>query len=121
MAEHFRELVRSDSRFEIVAPPFLTLTVFRILPPSDLPIDKNTINNTSLNALNRIFHDRLSRADLFLTSIVLNGIFGIRLAVGSQRTEERHIQKTWDILSGNIKPAVMEWLESGCNSKELAG
>ncbi|GJJ08842.1 hypothetical protein Clacol_003061 [Clathrus columnatus] len=122
LAKQFQILVRSDPRFEIVTPPFLALTVFRIRPPSDIQTDRSDadINNTMLNALNRIFHRRLSAKDLFLTSIDLDGIFCIRLAIGSQRTEERHIKKVWDILDSEVEPAVNEWLGSNWGSNTLA-
>ncbi|MCU1288005.1 MAG: hypothetical protein JWN60_234, partial [Acidobacteria bacterium] len=41
----------------------------------------------------------------YLSHTKLNGIFTIRLSVGSIRVEERHLRKVWDLLNEKVLPA----------------
>ena len=36
--------------------------------------------------------------EVFLSHVVLGGRYAIRLAIGNIRTEERHVQRAWEIL-----------------------
>lgn len=103
-------MVQSSSQFEIVVPPSFSLTVFRLRPPPDAGVDKT--DTAALNILNRIFHARLLRADLFLTQTDISGTFAIRLAIGSTRTEEEHIKRAFDIMVREAGPAINEWEKS---------
>jgi aromatic-L-amino-acid/L-tryptophan decarboxylase len=85
-------MIRSSSQLTLVTPPSYALSVFRLLPSSEL-------DEKALNSLNRLFYDRISaRSDIFLTRTELNGIFCIRFVVGAARTNETHIQMAFDLL-----------------------
>lgn len=111
LSNKFSSLVKASHHFEIVTPPTLALTVFRLLPPSDVNIDRT--DNTSINALNRIFSQRLLDRDLILTTGNVGGALCLRLAVGSQRTEEKHIDKAWEVLCAQVGPTIEEWKAIG--------
>ena len=115
LSKKFNALVQADSQFEVVAPPSLALTVFRLLPPSDSGVDKSDLE--AVNQLNKIYHHRLHDADLFLTQTDVNGMFTMRLAVGSTRTEEEHIQRAFEIMVKEAGSAVEEWkkVRETCN------
>ncbi|KAI9511567.1 pyridoxal phosphate-dependent transferase [Russula earlei] len=91
----FVERVRACPIFELVTPPAFALTVFRLLPePAG-----NTDELESVNSLNRAFYSDLqSRPDLALTQTSLGGVFCVRFAVGSTRTEQRDIDNAWKII-----------------------
>ncbi|KAF8528411.1 pyridoxal phosphate-dependent transferase [Hysterangium stoloniferum] len=110
LSNKFSSLVKASPYFEIVTPPTLALTVFRLLPP-DIDIDRT--DNASINALNRIFNRRLLDRDLMLTTGNVGGALCTRLAVGSQRTEEKHIDKAWEVLCAEVGPAIQEWKAVG--------
>ncbi|KAH7909776.1 pyridoxal phosphate-dependent transferase [Hygrophoropsis aurantiaca] len=104
--EFFAKLITDSAQFTLVVPPFLALTVFRLVPPSIAPKNSNGnkdtpngVDNEKINALNRKFYARLSaRTDIALTQTDLNGTFCIRLAVGAARTSEEDIKRAYDIL-----------------------
>jgi aromatic-L-amino-acid/L-tryptophan decarboxylase len=87
-------MIRSSSQFALVVPPSYALSVFRLVSPGYQSLDIQ-----SLNSLNQLFYSRISaRNDVLLTQTQLNGIFCIRFAVGTARTNETHIQKAFDLL-----------------------
>jgi aromatic-L-amino-acid/L-tryptophan decarboxylase len=54
----------------------------------------------ALNALNKVLHERLAaRTDILLTQTELDGIFCLRFAVGSLRTDVEHVQKAFEIVT----------------------
>ncbi|KAG8756451.1 hypothetical protein FRC12_010558 [Ceratobasidium sp. 428] len=64
------------------------------------------------NALNRAFYARLSaRKTLLLTQTDLAGTFCVRFAVGSVRTEEKHIREAVDVLIEEAQATLREWKE----------
>ncbi|KAG9126716.1 hypothetical protein FRC07_002259 [Ceratobasidium sp. 392] len=69
-------------------------------------------SNHKANALNRAFYTRLSaRKTLLLTQTDLAGTFCVRFAVGSVRTEEKHIREAVDVLIEEAQATLREWKE----------
>ena len=59
-----------------------------------------------------MFYGRISaRSDIALTQTDLNGIFCIRMAVGTERTSEDHIRRAYNILCQEAKIVLEEWEE----------
>lgn len=70
------------------------------MPSSSEKKDPSSLG--SVNALNRALHHELQAAhthELLLTQTEIGGIFCLRMAIGAARTEERDIQKAWEILN----------------------
>ncbi|KIJ40178.1 hypothetical protein M422DRAFT_210014 [Sphaerobolus stellatus SS14] len=107
LSKKFNALVESSPQFEIVTPPSITLTVFRLLPSTDSGVDKS--DTEAVNQLNQMYQRRLHAADLFLTQTDVNKMFSIRLVIGSTRTEEEHIQRAFEIMVREIGPTIEEW------------
>jgi aromatic-L-amino-acid/L-tryptophan decarboxylase len=84
LAQQFADWVRSDERFEIVAPPSLNLVCFR-LKSSDAD------NEQLLHALNR-------SGKLFMSHTKLAGKYTLRMSVGQTHTELRHVQAAWKLI-----------------------
>ncbi|KEP45565.1 aromatic-L-amino-acid decarboxylase [Rhizoctonia solani 123E] len=64
------------------------------------------------NALNRAFYRRISaRKGILLTQTDLTGTFCIRMAVGTARTEEKHIQEAFDLLVEEAQATLAEWID----------
>jgi len=97
-AELFAGWVEADARFELAVPRSLSLVCFRLKPlPGEAPSDTDARNRHLLERLN-------ASGKAFLTHTVLPGVDGapsryvLRLAIGSVRTEERHVRAVWEQL-----------------------
>ncbi|KAF9002337.1 pyridoxal phosphate-dependent transferase [Cyathus striatus] len=108
MNDIFAELVSTSEYLELVTKPSFALSVFRLAPKSP----NSVFSTDALNDLNRIYYGRVStRPDIALTQTTLNGVFCIRLAVGAARTEEKHIQQAFDLLTSEAEFALEAWGE----------
>jgi aromatic-L-amino-acid decarboxylase len=82
LAGEFVDLVRADGRFEIVAPPALSLVCFRLRDADDA---------TGAELLRRVN----AGGDCFLTHTSVRGRHAIRFAVGSPYTRREHVRAAW--------------------------
>ena len=81
LAQSFAQWVRSDERFEVVAPVPLNLVCFRFCGSDD--------DNQKLM-------DRLNQSgDLYLTHSKLSGRLVLRFCVGQTNTKLRHVEFAW--------------------------
>ena len=81
LAQQFLEWVRSDERFEVVAPAPLNLICFRYRGSDEQ---------------NHHLMDRLNRSGaLYLTHTRLANKFVLRFCVGQTNTESRHVERAW--------------------------
>jgi len=82
LASLFASLVKSDSRFEVVAPVPFSTVCFRL---------------KSGDVENQALMDRVNATGLlFISNTVLNGRLTLRFAIGNGRTEEQHVRAAWD-------------------------
>ncbi len=84
LAQEFARWVGEDERFEIVAQHPLSLVCFR-LRGADEP------NEKLLARLN-------AGGEVFLTHTRVNGAYALRLAVGSPATQQRHLERAWQLI-----------------------
>ena len=81
LAQSFADWVRSDDRFEVVAPVPLNLVCFRYRGSADE---------------NQRLMDRLNQSgDLYLTHTRLGDRFVLRFCVGQTNTEAQHVEQAW--------------------------
>jgi aromatic-L-amino-acid/L-tryptophan decarboxylase len=84
LAEQFVAWVRADARFELAAPPRLSLICLRL---------KNDDAGTQQ------LLERLNAAgEVYLTGTKLAGQYAIRVNIGQTHTELRHVQGLWEAL-----------------------
>ncbi|KAJ7502871.1 pyridoxal phosphate-dependent transferase [Mycena galericulata] len=101
----FAALVTDSDILELVTPPSLALSVFRVVPPTSAKADL-----AALNVLNAAFFARLAvRPDLAITQTVLNGVFCVRFAIGASRTTEAHIRAAFDSIVEEARAALAVW------------
>jgi aromatic-L-amino-acid decarboxylase len=93
LAGEFADLVRGDDRFEIVAPPALSLVCFRLRDADD------AANAELLRRVN-------ATGDCFLTHTSVRGRHALRFAVGSPYTRSDHVARAWRRL-GDAATAVL--------------
>ena len=95
--ELFATEIKKSQHFELLIPPSLALSVFRLVPRANSTLEE-------LNDLNKKFYTRLSsRKDIALTQTVLNGVSCLRFAVGSARTTDEHIHKAVELLNSEAE------------------
>ena len=89
----FAEWVDADPDWERVAPVPFSTVVFRLRPRAWAGDDPR------LDGLNeRLLEGVNASGEAFLSHVVLGGRYALRLAIGNIRTEERHVQRAWEIL-----------------------
>ena len=59
-------------------------------------------DDARLDGLNeRLLEAVNASGEVFLSHVALGGRYAIRLAIGNIRTEERHVQRAWEIFRGD--------------------
>jgi aromatic-L-amino-acid/L-tryptophan decarboxylase len=93
LARLFAEWVDGDPDWQRIAPVPFSTVVFRVRPRDWAPDDSRLagLNERLLEAVN-------ASGEAFLSHVVLGGQYALRLAIGNIRTEERHVQRAWEIL-----------------------
>ena len=81
LTNQFVKWLKTDSRFEIVAPVSLNLVCFRLKGP-------DSATESLMQKLN-------AAGNLFLSHTKLNGRFVLRFCVGQTYTEEEHVHMAW--------------------------
>ncbi|WP_207206758.1 pyridoxal phosphate-dependent decarboxylase family protein [Nocardioides ganghwensis] len=84
LAAHVADLVAADDRFEMVTEPSLSLVVFRLTAG-----DEQTL--AAMEEVN-------ASGEAYLSHTTVEGRAAIRLAVGSWRTTEADVDRTWRAL-----------------------
>lgn len=91
--------MESSKELKLVARPSFALSVFCVRVPgetADSAIVQNELTLKLAQALS-------ARKDITITKTVLNGIYCLRIAVGAERTEERHIDAAFELISSEAR------------------
>jgi aromatic-L-amino-acid decarboxylase len=84
LAQEFLSWVRSDERFEVMAPAPLNLVCFR---------------RKGDDEANQALMERLNRSGkIYLSHTRLGGKFTLRLCVGQTHTEKPHVERAWRLI-----------------------
>lgn len=82
LTQQFSQWIREDERFELAAPVPLNLVCFR---------------HKGGDAANQTIMDRLNRSgDLYLTHTKLHDKITLRLCIGQEDTQARHVEHAWE-------------------------
>jgi aromatic-L-amino-acid decarboxylase len=74
--------VEENDRFELMAPAPLNLVCFR---------------HKAGDAFNQALLERLNASgELYFTHTKLNGAYTLRMSIGQEQTETRHVERAWD-------------------------
>jgi aromatic-L-amino-acid decarboxylase len=102
LAEMFEKMVKSDERFEVVAPRTVSLVCFRLRArPGEAAAAMDSRNRRLLEAVNK-------SGKVYLTHTVLPSLdqenaaeakFVLRLAIGGAQTLEKHVRDAFHLLS----------------------
>jgi aromatic-L-amino-acid/L-tryptophan decarboxylase len=94
LAGEFASWVEASDDFEILAPVPFALVCFRACPKGIEDLD--TFNEKIMNEIN-------ASGEAYLSHTKLNGVFTLRLSVGSLHVEERHMEKIWRLVNEHVK------------------
>ncbi len=96
LAKMFADWIDASLDFERVAPVPFSTVCFRAAP-KNVPANKlNELNSRLLEVVN-------ATGEVFMSHTVLNDRYILRLAIGNIRTEEKHIERTWELLIECLK------------------
>ncbi len=85
LTEVFAGLVEAHPDFEIAAPHPVNLVCFR---------------HVGGDEANQRIMDRVNEGgEAFFSHTVLDGKLTLRMAIGAERTEERHVRRVWDLIT----------------------
>jgi len=91
LAQLFTAWVEQAPAWELMAPALFSTVCFRV-HPNGLPQDR-------LDALNREIMDAVNASgEAYLSHTVLHGAFVLRLSIGNIRTQQRHVERAWELL-----------------------
>ncbi|MEI6061298.1 MAG: pyridoxal-dependent decarboxylase [Bacteroidota bacterium] len=92
LAHWFEEQVIKHEDFELMAPVPLSLVCFRFRP---VPIQ----DTDTLNLLNAELLGKLNASGrIFLTHTKLNGHYCLRMSIAGTLTEQKHVEKAWELI-----------------------
>ncbi|KAG2139184.1 pyridoxal phosphate-dependent transferase [Suillus bovinus] len=101
----FSQSIYESELFSVVTKPSLAITVFRLAPKS-LP----HLRTPELNTLNRAFYARLAaRNDIAITQTDLNGVFCIRMVIGSEKTLESDVEHALELMKDEAMISLKNW------------
>jgi aromatic-L-amino-acid decarboxylase len=86
LAQRFASWVEAERDWELAAPVPLNLVCFRHQ-------GGDAVNQRVMDAVN-------ASGEAYLTHTKLDGKLTLRLCVGQARTEERHVERAWELLRG---------------------
>jgi aromatic-L-amino-acid/L-tryptophan decarboxylase len=93
LARQFADSVDAAPGWERLAPVPFSTVCFRHVP---LGLAGDSV---AIDAHNAAIMDAVNRTgEIFLSHTMLRGAFTIRLAIGSLRTERRHVERAWELL-----------------------
>jgi aromatic-L-amino-acid decarboxylase len=93
LTQMFAGWVDAEPGWERLAPVPFSTVCFRHVPPASAGDEE------SLDAHNAAIMDAVNgTGEIFLSHTKLGGRFTIRLAIGSIRTERRHVERAWELL-----------------------
>jgi aromatic-L-amino-acid decarboxylase len=97
-ARWFAEQVRSTPPWRVLAPVPLQTVCVRHEPPglAGAALDQHTLG----------WCERINRSGAaYLTPAVLEGRWMVRVSIGAEATERRHVEALWDLMRRAVEPA----------------
>ncbi|KAH7568524.1 hypothetical protein JRO89_XS06G0010600 [Xanthoceras sorbifolium] len=117
MAEFFEELVRSDKRFEVVAPRNFSMVCFRVSSSAlfknkkyvkgkavsdddeKLAEQKEEEEEEKSNEVTKNLLEKINASGkAYMTHAMVGGIYVIRFAIGASLTEDHHVMEAWKVV-----------------------
>ncbi|KAI3826008.1 hypothetical protein L1987_00047 [Smallanthus sonchifolius] len=98
LAKYFEALLFADNKFEVVVPRNFAMVCFRVSPLA-LATVANDSSNEDSNRLTQTLLESLNGSGVvYMTHAVIEGVYVIRVAIGSTLIEEKHVSMLWDMV-----------------------
>jgi aromatic-L-amino-acid decarboxylase len=94
LANLFADWIKSDSRFELIAPVSLGVVCFRFVGRDESKIDQ--LNSKIVETIN-------ASGRAYLTQTKLRGRTVMRIGVGNVATTGDHLRKAWEMIQETAK------------------
>jgi aromatic-L-amino-acid/L-tryptophan decarboxylase len=94
LANLFADWIKSDSRFELVAPVSMSVVCFRFVAGDESKIDK--LNSQIVETIN-------ASGRAYLTQTKLRDRTVMRIGLGNVLTTEEHLRKAWEMIRETAK------------------
>jgi aromatic-L-amino-acid decarboxylase len=94
LASLFADWIKSDSRFELVAPVSMSVVCFRFVAGDESKIDK--LNSQIVETIN-------ASGRAYLTQTKLRDRTVMRIGLGNVLTTEEHLRKAWEMIRETAK------------------
>jgi len=91
LARAFGAWVEADPRFEVMAPAPFSVVCFRARFARRAPAEQDEANQRLMDGVN-------ASGEAYMSHTRLRGRMTLRLAVGSLRSEERHVRRAWELI-----------------------
>jgi aromatic-L-amino-acid decarboxylase len=91
MASDLARTIASTPSWKVVAPVHFGLVVFRCQPHGYTDEAADSLTEAIMHQVNE-------SGDVFLSHAKVRGRYAIRLSIGNQRTELKHVQRAWTLL-----------------------
>lgn len=93
LAQWFRQKVDESDKFELMAPVPLNTVCFRRAFNDRSMDEENAFNEELLHRVNKT-------GEIFITHVVLEGHYTMRIVIGQTEVERRHVEKAWKLIEG---------------------
>jgi aromatic-L-amino-acid decarboxylase len=99
LAQAFANWIDADADWERLAPVPFSTVCFRYRPAQLAGHESEEAIASRLDVSNQRLIDAVNRTgEVFLSHARLGGRFTIRLSIGNLRTEQRHVERAWELL-----------------------
>ncbi|KAK0579677.1 hypothetical protein LWI29_029698 [Acer saccharum] len=116
IARHFEELVRSDKRFEVVAPRNFSMVCFKVSASSALFKHENDDEkDEKSNEVTKTLLEKINTSGkVCMSHAIVGEMYVIRFAVGASLTEEKHVVGAWKVVQQNLDAILSHRIHIPC-------
>ncbi|MDH3710480.1 MAG: pyridoxal-dependent decarboxylase [Cyclobacteriaceae bacterium] len=101
--QYLESLVRDNPDFEVLTPAVLSIVCFRLNPR------EANLNPAELEDLNtRLIHGLEAHGGVFVTGTLVHGKTALRVCIINHRTQMRHVDHLWSIVSQVAQGLLLE-------------
>jgi aromatic-L-amino-acid decarboxylase len=91
LAQWFKTQVEASDKFVLMAPVPLNTVCFRRVFKNRTLEEENKYNDDLLYRINKT-------GDIFITHVVLNGHYTMRMVIGQTEVDQQHVEKAWQLI-----------------------
>ncbi|KAI3826007.1 hypothetical protein L1987_00046 [Smallanthus sonchifolius] len=98
LAKYFKALLFADNKFEVVVPRNFAMVCFRVSPLALATVANDSCNEDSNRLTQTLLESPNGSGVVYMTHAVIEGVYVIRVAIGSTLIKEKHVSVLWDMV-----------------------